>query len=64
MKNIKPYKYLAAIASLLFMLSACTEGPAEEAGEKIDDASSDVQNTLEDACEGVKDTLNAEDKDC
>jgi|GEM_PF-649264 len=64
MKNIKSYKYLAAIAGLLFMLSACTEGPAEEAGEKLDDASTDVQNSLEDACEGVKDTLNADDKDC
>jgi len=64
MIQLKNCKSFLAISSLVILLSACSEGPAEKAGEKIDDASTDVQNSIEDACENVKDTLNAEDKDC
>ena len=64
MTNIKSYKYFAAISGLVLALSACTEGPAEKAGEKIDDASTDIGNSIEDTCEGVKDTLDAADTDC
>jgi len=64
MKNLKSYKFFAAIAAVLLLLSACSEGPAEEAGEKIDNTATDIQNSIEDTCEDVKDSLNAEDKDC
>jgi hypothetical protein len=64
MNNIKNYKYSAIIAGLLFVLTACSEGPAEKAGEKIDDVTTDVGNALEDSCESVKDAVNAADKDC
>ncbi|WP_413700790.1 hypothetical protein ACLKMH_02870 [Psychromonas sp. KJ10-10] len=64
MLNTKNYKYSAIIASLLFALTACSEGPAEKAGEKIDDATTDLQNAIEDSCESVKDAVNATDKDC
>jgi hypothetical protein len=64
MNNIRSYRHFAAISGLVFALSACTDGPAEKTGEKIDDASTDIENSIEDTCEGVKDTLNAEDKDC
>jgi hypothetical protein len=64
MKNLTTYKSFAAVGAALLFLSACSEGPAETTGEKIDDAAVDVGNSVEDACEGIKDTLNAEDKDC
>jgi len=64
MIKFKKQTSLLTISSLVILLSACSEGPAEQAGKKIDDASTDVQNSIEDACENVKDTLNAEDKDC
>jgi len=62
--SIKSYKHLAAISGLVLALSGCSEGPAEKTGEKVDEASTDIGNSIEDTCEGVKDTLNAEDKDC
>ena len=52
-------------------LSACSEGPAEEAGENIDEivedagnAVEDAGNAVEDACEDVKEATDAKDKDC
>lgn len=64
MRNSTKYKSLAAIGAALLFLSACNEGPAEKAGENIDDAAVDVGNSIEDSCEEVKESLNAEDKDC
>lgn len=43
---------------LLLGLSACEKGPAEKAGEAIDDAASDVADAAEDAGEAVKDKLD------
>lgn len=47
------------------------DGPAEEAGESLDDAgdemedmANDAGNAMEDACEEVKEGVDAEDKDC
>jgi hypothetical protein len=55
---------LLAISSFVFLLSACSEGPAEQAGKKIDNAATDIQNNIEDACENVKDKLNTDNQDC
>lgn len=55
---------LAVISALLLGLSACSEGPAEEAGESIDEATTDIQNAIEDSCEQAKQQLNTEDQDC
>lgn len=69
---------------LLAGLIGCEQdqGPAEEAGEQIDETIDNVQNDLEsagdaametaedlgneaeDACEDVKEGMNAEDTDC
>lgn len=58
---------------LISMLAAACEpeGPAERAGEKIDEAYEEVReagedlgNEVEDACEELKDEAGAEDKDC
>jgi len=57
---MKSYKSITAVllAGLLLMgLSACEKGPAEKAGEAIDDAASDVADKTEDAVDAAKDKL-------
>jgi len=59
--EMKLYKgTLAALLSglLLMGLSACEKGPAESAGEAIDDAASDVADTTGEAADAVKDKLD------
>lgn len=48
----------------IFSLSACGEGDAENAGEKIDEVISDTKNQIEDGCEKVKSEMNMKDQDC
>ena len=52
--------FLTALFSglLLIGLSACEKGPAEKAGEAIDDAASDVADATEDAADAVKEKLD------
>ena len=46
-------------AGLLLMgLSACEKGPAEKAGEAIDDAASDVADAAEDAADAVEEKMD------
>ena len=57
---MKMYKgILAALFSglLVMGLSACEKGPAEKAGEAIDDAASEVADTAEEATEAVEEKL-------
>jgi hypothetical protein len=57
---MRTYKgILAALLSglLLMGLSACEKGPAEKAGEAIDDAASDVADKTEDAMEAVEEKV-------
>jgi hypothetical protein len=58
---MKSYKNIIAalLSGLMLMgLSACEKGPAEKAGEAIDDAASDVADKTEDAAEAVKEKLD------
>jgi hypothetical protein len=58
---MKMYKgILAALFSglLLVGLSACEKGPAEKAGEAIDDAASDVADKADDAANAVEEKLD------
>ncbi len=55
---------IAAVLASAFLFYGCEEGPMENAGEEIDNATTDVGNAIEDACEDVKDAAGAEDKDC
>lgn len=58
---MKSYKNITAtlLAGLLIMgLSACEKGPAEKAGEAIDDAASDVADKADDAADAVKEKLD------
>ena len=56
---------LIALLFTLFLAAACdNKGPAEKAGEAIDDAVTDMGNAVEDACEDVKENTGAKDKNC
>ena len=55
------YKKIAAtlLAGLLLVgLSACEKGPAEKAGEAIDDAASNVADKSGEAADAVKEKLD------
>ena len=57
---MKSYKNITAalLSGLLLMgLSACEKGPAEKAGEAIDNAASDVADKAEDAADAAKEKL-------
>ncbi len=56
--------YILALVASFTMMGCEDKGPAEKAGEKIDQTAEDVGNEIEDACEKVKDTVDAKDKDC
>ncbi|MBB1294808.1 hypothetical protein H5154_00225 [Pseudoalteromonas sp. SR44-5] len=47
-----------------FFIMGCEDNHAEEAGERIDEAVTDVQNKVEDACEEVKEGVNAKETNC
>tara|TARA_R110002049_G_scaffold58143_2_gene158478 strand:- start:342 stop:530 length:189 start_codon:yes stop_codon:yes gene_type:complete len=56
---------LAAILFTAFLAAGCeNDGPAERAGEAIDNTATDVGNAIEDACEDVKEGAGADDTDC
>ncbi|NAX20278.1 hypothetical protein [Vibrio sp. V39_P1S14PM300] len=57
------------IPMLTLMLSAglvaCSDdNSAEDVGEKIDQAVTDTGNAIEDSCENLKESANAQDTDC
>ena len=53
-----------SVASSIVLLVACGDGPAEDAGEKVDEAITDAGNAIEDTCEDVKESTGAKDDDC
>ncbi|MCF2910507.1 MULTISPECIES: hypothetical protein [Pseudoalteromonas] len=59
---------ITALQATLFItilgLAGCSDGPAENAGERVDEAITDVQNKAEDLCEEAKENLNAENENC
>ena len=58
---MKSYKNItAALLSVLMLmgLSACEKGPAEKAGEAVDDAASDVADAAEDAADAVEEKMD------
>lgn len=58
MKMYKRFLFALLSGLMLLGLSACEKGPAEKAGEAIDDAASDVAEKSEEAVETVKETLD------
>ena len=62
---LKRLSIMLVAATFTLGLSACdTDGPAEDAGEKMDNAATDTGNAIEDACENVKEGAGADDTDC
>jgi hypothetical protein len=62
-------KLIFAIIASFFLIGAiagCEEqqGPMEQAGEKIDNTFDKAGNQVEDACEEVKEGVNADDPNC
>ena len=55
---------MTVIAAFACSVIACGDGAAEDAGEKIDEVVTDTGNAIEDACEDVKEGVDAKDKDC
>lgn len=52
-------------ALLCVGMAACEKkGPAETAGEKIDNATTDIGNKIEDKCEEAKESAGAKDTRC
>ena len=58
MKIYKGFLTVLFSGMLLVGLSACEKGPAEKAGEAIDDAASDVADSAEDAADAVKEKMD------
>ena len=63
--NLRKTIYAMLLATLTFSVVGCEQkGPAEKAGEKVDEAITDTGNAIEDACEDVKEGMGAKDEDC
>jgi hypothetical protein len=64
--------YVLLLAMLTIGFVGCEEkGPAERAGESIDEVADDIKdsgkdlgNKIEDKCEDLKEDMGAEDEDC
>lgn len=64
--------YVLLLAALSLSFVGCEQkGPAERAGENIDeaveelrDSGKDLGNKIEDACEDIKEGMGAKDEDC
>jgi outer membrane lipoprotein-sorting protein len=61
---LKKVTLVFAGALLITLVSACSDGPAEDAGEELDRIVKDAENAVENACEEVKEDVEAEDEDC
>ena len=57
---------LMATIMLTLPLAACdsSDGPAEKAGEKIDNTMEKMGNQVEDSCEEIKEATGMKDQDC
>lgn len=62
--TLKKLTTLILSGMFVFTLAACSDGPAEDAGEELDKMVTDAGNAVEDACEDVKDAAKAKDTDC
>lgn len=60
MKIYKRFLIALLPGLLLIGLSACEKGPAEKAGEAVDDAASNVADKSEEAAEAVKEKLDSQ----
>ncbi len=64
MISMKALSKVLLASAFALSLAACGDVEAEDAGEEIDEVVTDAGNAMEDACEDVKEGVDAEDKDC
>ncbi len=64
MMTYKAFLKTLLVAGFALSLAACGDGEAEDAGEELDEVVTDAGNAVEDACEDVKEGIDAEDDDC
>lgn len=64
MMTYKAFLKTLLVAGFALSLAACENGEAEDAGEELDEIVTDAGNAVEDACEDVKEGVEAEDDDC
>ncbi|MCW8108260.1 hypothetical protein OPS25_07110 [Alteromonas ponticola] len=64
MISYKAFLKTLLVAGFAMSLAACDEGPAEDAGEELDEVVTDAGNAVEDACEDAKENMDADDEDC
>lgn len=59
-------KLLSIMSLMFFAITACDsdDGTIEKMGQKIDKTATDMGNKVEDACEDLKEGLNANDPNC
>jgi hypothetical protein len=60
----KSLTYAALLLAALLAYGCENDGPAERAGEALDNTADDIANAAEDACEEIKEGVDANDKDC
>ena len=58
------YTFVLAAALALTLAGCNNDGPAENAGEKIDNSMDKMGNQIEDACEEAKEGAKMDDQDC
>ncbi|WP_340680235.1 hypothetical protein [Paraglaciecola sp.] len=63
MNKLKNLGLIALLLTSLGGLVACDDG-AEDMGEKLDKTVTDAGNAVEDACEELKEGVDAKDTDC
>ena len=64
MNVFKKTSIIALALTFPLVLAGCDDGPAENAGEKMDQAVQDMGNKVEDTCESMKEGVGAKDTDC
>lgn len=64
MNKLKNMGLIAMLLGSLVGMTACSDNNAEELGEALDQTVTDAGNAIEDACEDVKDGVDAKDTDC
>ncbi|WP_438862988.1 hypothetical protein [Neptunicella sp.] len=64
MNFLKKLMAIVVMVASFTLVTACGDDSAEEAGEKVDEVVTDAGNAVEDACEDVKESVDAKDKDC
>jgi len=64
MITLKSLLKLATVSVFAMSVVACGDGEAENAGEELDEMVTDAGNAVEDACEDVKEGVDAKDDDC